>query len=146
MALVPKYFNFEKENGDILTVQCMCRKTDGIVTVIMPKINSHSPFLGRYLTARGFSSVRAAQIATNDYLFRRYCKLNGKFDIGIGIYQLREKLDPCLHNRSSLLFGRVPRVNSSHHFTLFDHLPCALKDFKDFHRSMEELKSNTVFM
>lgn len=137
MSLVTKYYEFQNEKGEICTYKCQCQSTDRVVAVIMPKIESERAFLGRYLTARGFSTVRAARIAIYHYLWNRFLKLKTRFDVGIGVYPLREYAEA---KNYSLLFSQVPCC--SDHFVPYDNLPYFEQELKEFHRSVEENKLN----
>jgi hypothetical protein len=140
MSLVQKFFTCDVGRGSSVTIPLMCRKTDQVAAVIRPKVDSVSNKLGRYLTARGFSSLKAALIAIHQYMYDRYSQLNKRFDIGIAVYPLSEKRETV---KETLLTSRIPQSHTVS-FCLYDTLPHAQQSFREFHRSLEEIKLNTL--
>lgn len=140
-----KFYDFMEEDGSATILPCSCRISDTVVAVIMPKISGDSMFLGRYLTARGFSTLKAAEHAILHYLWNRFVRLGTRFDVGIAVFPLRMERFPsvmtsCSSSSSSLLLARIPR---SPQFLPYEHLPENQKHFPDFHRSWEEEQCNS---
>lgn len=126
MVLVQRVIPFVFED-DSNSISCACSVTDTVLGVVMSKHRGDSSELGNYLTSRGFSSLRAAQIAARHFLWNRYNKMQGVFDVGVAIFDFQ----------GELLCAYVPHSNR---FSLKN----TKSNLQDFHRSYEEFHKNSV--
>lgn len=123
---------------------CPCRNTDQVVLLLFAtdtQKQTRTQSFGKYVTSRGFSSVRAAQIAIRNIILSRFIQLNGHFDLSFSIYELHNrKSDLEFRNQQDLVVAHIPHEDKI--------IPFQEETFnlEHFHRSFEELKLNSSLL
>lgn len=107
--LTTKYYSMQEQDGELVSMPLICEEQDRIAAVVMKKLNPESTFLGDYVNAFGFPSLREAEQYADNMLYKKMKK--GMIDVGVAFYHLH----PIRHQYSKtkkddLINAHVPKV------------------------------------